>query len=131
MSKTSDLQLIDKAFYALERALESKADRDWRTYYQQNLDEEKDHRRFLSFAPNIPHGITRNQAAKLFCVLQVVQYLNGDKEPKVEDIFSLRLSIYMASALVTRYRELIISALAPFNLQALLALDYAELNKAA
>jgi len=45
MSKSADLKLIDKAFYALERALESRADRDWRTYFQQNIDEEKGHRR--------------------------------------------------------------------------------------
>ena len=128
MTKRQDLQLIDKAFYALERALESKADRDWRTYFQQNVEEEKGHRRFGSgFGAN---GITRNQAAKLFCVRQIAQYLNGDPAPKTDDIFSLRLSIYYAYALAARYPEQITAALEPFDLQALLALDYAELNKA-
>jgi len=64
-------------------------------------------------------------------VRQVAEYLNGDKAPDVAEIFSYRLSIYMAYALVARHRELIASALEPFDIQSLLALDYAELNKEA
>lgn len=127
MSKRESLALIDKAYYALERALESKADRDWRTYYQQNLDEEKGHRRFKF--TSVSDGITAPQAARLFCVRQVAEYVNGDKAPDVSEIFSLRLSLYMACALVARYREQITAALTPFDLQSVLALDYAELNK--
>jgi len=121
MSKHQDVELIDKAFYALTRALESG--RDFETYYRQNQSEERDHRRFVS----APRGITAPQSAKLFCVRQIAEYLNGQKAPNIGDIFSFRLSVYQAYALVLNHRDKITVALEPFDLTELVALNYAEL----
>lgn len=127
MSKREDLTLIDKAFYALQNALASKGDFD--TFYNQNLSEERGHRRFgQGFGAN---GITAPQAARLFCVYQIAEYVKDQTAPDVANIFHFRLSNYQAYALVANYKERIVKALEPFDIDALLALDYAELNKAA
>lgn len=127
MSKRTDLVLIDKAFNTLEHALASK--NDFATFYEQNLKEERGHRNFgRGFGAN---AISAPQAARLFCVRQIAEYLNGDPAPDVANIFHHRLSSYQAYALVANYRERIAQSLEPFDLQALLALDYAELNKVA
>lgn len=125
MAKRQDLETIEKAFYALDRALESG--RDFNTYYQQNLEEERGHRRFVGS----PYGITAPQAARLFCVRQIASYLNRDKAPEIANIFSFRLSVYQAFALVETNRQKITEALKEFDLSELIALDYAELNKVA
>lgn len=127
MNKRTDLALIDTAFSALERALASSG--DFATFYEQNLKEERGHRNFgRGFGAN---AITAPQAARLFCVRQIAEYLNDERTPDVANIFHHRLSNYQAYALVANYRERVVKALEPFDLQALLALDYAELNKVA
>ncbi len=124
MTKRANLQLIDKAFFAIERALES--DRDFDTFFRQVMSEEKDHRRFVTGT----NGLSTPQAARLFVVRVITEQFLSSKAPATEDIFTFRLSKFQAFALVARYRGRVVAALTPFDLNELLALDYAELNAA-
>lgn len=95
-------------------------------YYEQNLQEEKDHSKFMSRYGS--RGMTIPQAARLFCVRQIAEYL---KEPKktldAKDFISYRQSIFWAYSLANTYRAELTEALKGVDLDAILALDYADL----
>ena len=129
MTKNQQVKLINRAFDALE-VLNNQVMSPLRNrYLEQNIEEEKGHRRFKP--DGIKCGLTTREAARLFCVRQIAEYLNGAATPEPKDWLHLRLSNLTACALVAEYGAQIKAAWSEsgISIDDLLALDYAELNK--
>ena len=128
-SKRQQIALIDRAYAALD-VLNNQVMSPLRdNYFKQNLDEEKGHRHFCP--DGVRCGLATRQAARLFAVRQIAQFLNGEKAPEPREWLHLRPSYLTACALVAEYREQIMRAWGEVNVCVadVLALDYAELNK--
>lgn len=133
MTKTESIRLIDKAYAELAYQVGEREARGWNAYIDQIKREEKDHRGTWSvgFAGNTKqNGLTLAQSVRLFALRTIVQYLEGDSLD-AKDYLHIRTSHYFAYALATEYGVSVRKALDKFNLAEILALDYAELNKAA
>lgn len=128
-SKRQKILLIDRAYAALDvlnnQVMSHLRDR----YFKQNVEEEKGHRQFCP--EGVKCGLTTRQAARLFAVRQVSEFLNGATIPHPSEWLHLRPSYLTACALVAEYRKQIEQAFdaAHVNYNDLLALDYAVLNK--
>lgn len=129
MTKNQQIKLINRAFDALEVLNNQTMSPLRNRYLSQNIEEEKGHRRFKP--DGVRCGLTIREAARLFCVRQIAEYLNGAETPAPNQWLHLRLSNLTACALVAEYGEQIKAAWAEFGIAIddLLALDYAELNK--
>lgn len=128
-SKRQQIALIDRAYAALD-VLNNQVMSPLRdNYFKQNLDEEKGHRHFCP--DGVRCGLATRQAARLFAVRQIAQFLNGDKSPEPREWLHIRPSYLTACALVAEYQKQIEQAFdaVGVNYNDLLSLDYAELNK--
>lgn len=130
MTKREQIKMIDRAWLYVGEALNNIGIHGYgRQYLALNMREEKDHRRFCP--EGIKCGLTTPQAARLFCVKQLADYLNGEVVPTAKDFIHIRQSNLMAASLVANYRAEIKQAFseASVNPEDCSALDYAELNK--
>lgn len=130
MTKRQQIQMIDRAWLYVGEALNNLTIHGYgRQYLALNVREEKDHRRFCP--DGVKCGLTLPQAARLFCVKQLADYLTGEPEPTVKDFISFRHSAFMAASLVANYRTELQKAFqeAGVKEEDCAALDYAALNK--
>lgn len=129
MNKKQQIQLIARAFVALD-VLNNKVMAPLRDrYFAENREEEKGHRNFCP--AGVRCGLSVNDAARLFAVRQIAQFMAGEKAPEPSDWLHVRKSYLTACALVAEYRADIEKSWAEFGIAVsdVLALDYAELNK--
>lgn len=125
--KRQEQAKIDDAFYRLARICEGTHDWDRFTYQEER--EERDH---VKHKPDsLPRqGISVPKAARLFAVRHILQGRDGQAAPTADDIFSIRLSVFMSQALYKRHKTPIDEAFTPEETKELLAIDYAEHAKA-
>ena len=120
-------ELINSTWQKMEYVLNNQSISHYADhYFKQNLDEERDHANFMSKYGS--RGMTIPQAARLFCVKQIAEYLK-DKKQKLDakDYIGLRPSVFWAYSLANTYRAELTEALKGVDLDAILALDYADL----
>lgn len=115
----------DKLAYALDNI---KWGQMYTAYLNENRDEEKRHDRRRP--ASVPRGLSIMDAARLFAVQQIVNYYTGEKAPDLAGYTHMRHSVFSAYSLVAQYHDEIGVALAGVDLDAIKALDYAELQKA-
>jgi hypothetical protein len=128
-TRTQQLKAIDLAWtFICDRLNNIKMEAMGDNYEGDNQKEEREHRG--CGLPRIPHGLTVPQAGRLFCVKQLLDYLDGEKAPDPKDFLWMRKTIFTAYALVANYRDEITKALAESgaDLDAIRSADYAELN---
>lgn len=125
-SKTADLNLIARAYAALE-FLNDQTFTSYREVMRDMCEaEERQHR----IGSREGWGITVKQAAQLFVVQWITRYLTEPKTtPKVADVLRLKPSCIYAAALVATYRVDIRLAFKREHIEpaAVLALDYCRL----
>lgn len=134
LSKAATLKLIDRAFTAIEYELDNRDSYHWDKYLAEIRQGEKRHRDTWSvgFAGNTKiNGLTVAQSVKLFAVRIIVDYLDTAQKLDAADFLHIRTDHFYGYAFANEYREHLLKALKDFDLTALRALDYAELNKAA
>lgn len=91
------------------------------------MDEERRHRGAGdSFKRNHPHAVSIPQAARLFAVKRVAEYLQGERMPRGKQFAHMQTSCFHAAALVDEYRKDIRKAWRGLPVAELAALDYYE-----
>ena len=115
----------DKLAYTLDNI---KWGSMYTTYLNENKDEEKRHDRCRP--ASVPRGMSIMDAARLFAVQQIIEYYQGKAAPDQAGYSYMRHSVFTAYSLVAQYRTEIGEALAGVDLAAIMALDYAKLQKA-
>ncbi len=125
------IKSVRKAFDALH-VLEQIS---WTHYQSEYFDlckaEEKSHRGFLPDF-NTSHtldtaGVT--DAAKLFAVKRIAEYMNGEKPPSGKDYLHIQKSCFYAAGLVDEFRDKIAETWASFDISELAELDYCKIVK--
>ena len=99
--------------------------------FELTREEEKGHR---GFAPEFNRHHTSdtigiNDAAKLFSVKRVADYLSGERMPRGKDFLHTHKSCFYAAGLVHEYRKAIRKAWRGLDVKALASLDYCEFVK--
>lgn len=121
------LRLIDGAW----RALDALNDIGIRHYRDEccrlALAEEARHRRMFESAS---WGITRVAAARMLVVTRIARALAFPDRLKIRDVISTQESAIFAASLAAAYPKQCAKALAPFDREEILALDYAALVSA-
>lgn len=123
------LKQINKAFERLSWAFDSS----WTNYAQELFElcqkEERGHRGFLpDFAKcHTADTITVNQAAKLFAVKRVAEYLLPDTKPlQPRDYLHFNKSAFLAAGMADEFKDKITEVWQTFDLKELASLDYTE-----
>jgi len=129
MDKKQSLKLINEVYGRIKEVLESV---HWggyhKQYYNLNLKEEAEHRRFCP--DGVTCGLTKIEAVKLFYVQEIVEALfKPSFVPTLKDYLSIRQSIFFAHSLALNYREELTKALEGVNWEDILKIEYAELMK--
>lgn len=126
------LKLINDAFERLSWAFDSS----WRNYANELFElcqsEEKEHRGCLpEFTRcHTSDTITVNQAAKLFAVKRVAEYLLPGAKPLLpRDYLHCQKSAFLAAGMADEFRDKIMEAWKPFDLVELDSLSYTEFVK--
>ena len=115
----------DKLAYTLDNI---KWGQMYTTYLNENKEEEKRHDRCRP--ASVPRGMSIMDAARLFAVQQIIEYYQGKAAPDLAGYTYMRKTVFTAYSLVAQYRNEIGAALVGVDLDAIKALDYAELQKA-
>lgn len=99
--------------------------------YKLCLEEEMGHRHWgPDFdAHHTPDTINERDAARLFSVLRVAQYLTGDTLPEIKDYLHMQKSCYMAAAMALEFGEKIRKEWAKFSIPDLAKLNYTNYVK--
>lgn len=122
---------INKAFEALDHVFYSA----WTNYadklFRECLIEEKEHR---GFAPEFKghhtaDTISPSQAARLFAVKRVAEYLNGEKFPVGQQFLHMQTSCFLAAGIVDEFGDRVREAWKDFDLAELAALNYTDFVK--
>lgn len=131
MDTKDTLKLTRKAFDALQPL----NDIDW-THHRDALHdmtkaEEKGHR---GWGPDFAQHHTTDtasvsDAAKLFAVKRIAEYMNGEKAPSGKDFLHIQKSCFYAAGLVDEYREKIAGYWQAFDVATLAQLDYCAVVK--
>lgn len=103
----------------------------WSNYQDQLLktcaEEERSHRGSgPDFAKNHPGAISVADAARLFAVKRIAEYMSGEPVPEIKYFLSMQRSVFFAASLVANYRERIASAWEGLDVKALSELNYVE-----
>lgn len=128
--KTS-LKTINAAFESLSWVFDAKS----RNYAKELLklceQEERGHRGFMDNFTlcHTSDTIGVKQAAKLFAVHRVAQYLTGTKFPVGQDYLHTQTSCFIAAGIADEFGKEVRAAWTKFDLVELAALDYCEYVK--
>lgn len=129
--RNEKLKLIERAYDALH-VLNNHG---WSNYrdclFETCKMEERQHRgslpEFNRYHTDDTIGV--NDAARLYSVKRVAEYLLGDKFPVGKDFLHTQRSCFYAAGLVDEYRQEIETAWAGLDVQVLADLDYTEFVK--
>ena len=128
MTKIEAIKLINKAYDCLD-CLNNIS---W-TKYRDNLfdhhkREEKQHDQIRP--EGTQRGITITEAAKLFTVCWIAEYLTQSKRaPEASEYINVRPTAYYAYSVAMTYKKEILKAWEGLDIKAIASLDYAELMK--
>ena len=125
LSKAKQLKLIDEAYFAIRRALESG-------HYGDNLKDmiekaEKQHRKFKP--DGVTCGLTIKQATRLFFAQYIIGYYTKAKKWTIKDMIYVRHECLYAQSIAENYTDEIAQAIKDIDIDAVMLVDYAELNK--
>ena len=131
MNTQETLKLTRKAF----EALKPLNDIDW-THHRDELysmckQEEKGHR---GWGPDFNEHHTSDtasvgDAAKLFAVKRIAEYMCGEQMPKGNDFLHIQKSCFYAAGLVDEYRDKIAKLWSNLDVQQLNTLNYTDIVK--
>jgi len=125
------IKLARKAYDALEPLNNI----DWTSHREKLFAmckaEEKDHRGFLPEfnAHHTQNTASVSDAAKLFAVKRVAEYMLGAKMPIGKDFLHIQKSCFYAAGLVDEFRDRITKAWEKLNVEELNKLDYCNIVK--
>lgn len=125
------IKLARKAFQELNHVFYSEnvnyADRLLRLCKE----EERDHRGFMDGfrRSHTDDTASVSDAAKLFAVKRVAEYLLGAKYPTGQDFLHTQTSCFLAAGIADEFAEKVRIAWKPFELRELVALDYTDIVK--
>ncbi len=131
MTTKETIKLANKAFDALEPLNNIS----WNSYreklFKACVAEEKDHRGFMgSFRESHTSDTASvNDAARLFAVKRVAEYLNGERMPFGKDFLHIQPSCFVAAGLVDEYGDKIRAYWSEFDIKTLAELDYCVIVK--
>lgn len=120
-SQTAAIKLIRDSFRML--ADDDELSRYVQTCFDLALQEEKDYRRFTGG----PWAISKDDAAMMFVIRNIVQEMRAEKPRKLTDILRYKPSCPYAAATAQKYSGRIAAILTDFDLDAIEALDYCKL----
>lgn len=125
------LKLINEAFDALRWAFDHCSPNHAERLLDLCKEEEKGHRGFMpDFAKyHTAKTIGVTQAAKLFAVKRVAEYLEGERMPAGKDYLHFQKSAFYAAGMVDEYSKEITTAWTNFDLAALASLNYTDFVK--
>lgn len=127
----TQLKLIGDAWDALRWALDNKTINWAEKLFEKCKEEERGHRGFLSdFALYHPKAISMTQAAKLFAVRRVAEYLLKPKYPGGKEYLHTQTSCFIAAGIADEFGAEIRKAWTDFDLKVLAALNYTDFIKA-
>lgn len=70
-----------------------------------------------------------NEAARLFAVKRVAEYMQGEKFPSGKDYLHIQKSCFYAAGIVDEYRQIVEKAWKDFDIAKLAELDYTAIVK--
>ncbi len=124
------LKLINDAYDALRWAFDHCTINHAEKLLELCKEEERGHRGFMDgFNRCHPGAIGVTQAAKLFAVKRVAEYLLGAEYPKGKDYLHTQKSCFLAAAMRDEFHNEIQEAWRNFDLKELAALDYTDYVK--
>ena len=117
--------MIGKAYSLLSGVFYSESTNYAEQLFAACKDEEKGHRRFGdNWAAHHPNGCTLAEAARLFAVKRVAEYLTGERMPRGKDYLHTQKSCFIAAGIVDEYRNQIRKAWKGLPVDTLASLDY-------
>lgn len=129
MTKKEQIKLIGRAFDRLDYALGQVSRGQYGSkLFKMIQAEERQHRRSFG-GHDRAWGLSIAEASRLFYARSLVCYLSGDTLPRLQDYLWTRESDFLAGALVSEYPEELKKAIHGLDLEAIKAVDYAELVK--
>lgn len=130
MNTKQKLQLIRDAFNRLAFLNNVARGGYLDRLHAQCVEEERGHRGFgHDFAKYHPGAVSVTDAARLFSVKRIAEYLNGERMPRGKEFLHVQKSCFHAAALVDEFRKDIRRAWRGLDVKALTELDYCEFVK--
>lgn len=129
--KHPSVKLASKAFEALSHVFYSTTYNYADQLLQLCKEEERGHRGFMD-GFNRAHTddtATVSEAAKLFAVKRIADYLLGDKYPSGQDYLHIQRSCFIAAGIADEFGAQVREAWKGFELRQLSALDYCDIVK--
>ena len=131
-TKAKTLEHINKAWVYIAEVLENKSgfcENYAREYLRAITEEERGHRHFKP--DGVTCGLTVPQAARLFAVKRIVEYLDNGRFPTVKDFLHTQWSCFYAAGFVAEFGPDLRDALSVSgaDLAIVRAADYAALNR--
>lgn len=127
----TQLKLINDAFDALRWAFDHCSPNHAERLFDLCKEEERGHRGFLPDfnLHHTPETIGVTQAAKLFAVKRVAEYLEGERMPAGKDYLHFQKSAFYAAGMVDEYSKEIKAAWVKLYVPALASLNYTDYVK--
>ena len=117
------LKMIRAAFRALE-PLDNVSHNKYLTQLAEQIKAEE------KLVERSDDTLTRRERVELYAVWRIAQFMTGHTRlAEVRDYLWTRKHIFIASALVSNYRETIATAWKGFDVELLASIDFATLNK--
>jgi hypothetical protein len=127
MTKSAQVKLIKEAYSRLDCLNNITWTKHRDNLFKAHLEDEKQHD---SGRPeHIGRGITLSDAAKMFVVCWIAEYMLGKAAPDAASYINMRKEAFTSYSLVANYRKEIEKAWQGLDVKALAELDYAELVK--
>ena len=128
MNKKETIKLINEAYYKLD-CLNNIS---WTKYrdrlFDMNKTSEKQHDR--GRPEGTSKGITITEAAKLFTVVWIAEYLTeAKKAPDAKDYINVRAEAFYAYSCAMQYKAEILKAWEGMDIESIASIDYADLMK--
>lgn len=125
------LKLINEAFDALRWCFDHHSPNHAEKLLDMCNEEERGHREFLPDfrAHHTSDTISIGQAAKLFAVKRVAEYVRGEKFPTGKDFLHCQKSCFYAAGMADEFGKEILTAWHRFDLTELAALNYTDFVK--
>lgn len=119
---------INAAFEALHWAFDNQTVNWADRLFEKCKEEEREHRGFLPDFTRCHEAdtITTSQAARLFAVKRIAEYLRGEKYPQGKDYLHCQKSCFIAAGMVDEFAHEINRAWEGLDVQALAELNYTD-----
>lgn len=122
-----DHKLISKAYALLSGVFYAESTNYAKQLFEACKDEEKRHRGFgNNWQAHHPNGCTLAEAARLFAVKRIAEYLTGERMPRGKDYLHTQRSCFIAAGIADEYRKQVRKAWKGLPVDTLAGLDYCK-----